>query len=269
MDKNGRQKSLRRYCMYCKRNRPKRMFSGKGRRLHICKKCQGLPEEKKQLIREKREVASFLWHSRVSKQDIARLEQLSASTNAEIAELAGIVLEVGKAYPHKHERIRWLPKEQRHLLDQLGLEPERHIQDFGIEDLKRHPVWTWWTVSDEDILSPVSFEANRVLKTRAYEDLFIFCQIELKDGTCLDGEVAIDGSDGETVSTVTFYRDDDSLWIGPGDAFLGGLDWTMDKLTNWFGKPIDQIIPLRYETEFVQAKDGMPIAGVIDPREWS
>jgi hypothetical protein len=47
------------------------------------------------------------------------LQNLSASTNADIAKLARIVLEVTKVNPHKKRRLKVLARKRRDLLEQL------------------------------------------------------------------------------------------------------------------------------------------------------
>jgi hypothetical protein len=53
--------------------------------------------------------------SNISKKNIARLNQLKASENSRIAELAAIVLEVARVKPHKKRRLKVLAREHREL----------------------------------------------------------------------------------------------------------------------------------------------------------
>jgi septal ring factor EnvC (AmiA/AmiB activator) len=119
MSKKGRKKRTGHYCRICERYRPNEKFSGKGHAIHVCKKCASLPSEERQLIEERQEIEGFLSQSNISEKNLARLESLTASQNPEIAVLAGLVLEVGRAYPHKRKRIRRLARDRKDLLDQL------------------------------------------------------------------------------------------------------------------------------------------------------
>jgi len=60
-----------------------------------------------------------LSQSNISKKNVNRLTELVASESNEIAELAGIVLEVAKVKPHKKRRLKMLARERRDLLEKL------------------------------------------------------------------------------------------------------------------------------------------------------
>jgi len=65
-----------------------------------------------------------LRQSNISKNNMARLKKLSSSSNVKIAELANIVLEVGRVKPHKKRRLKFLAREHKDLLrklDETGL----------------------------------------------------------------------------------------------------------------------------------------------------
>jgi hypothetical protein len=119
MGKKGRKKRTGHYCRICERYRPNEKFSGKGHRIHVCKECARLPKEERQLIEERQEIAGFLSQSNISEKNLARLESLAASQNPEIAKSAGVVLEIGRAHPHKRKRLRFLARDRKDLLDQL------------------------------------------------------------------------------------------------------------------------------------------------------
>ena len=60
---------------------------------------------------------------------MARLKKLSASSNVKNAELASIVLEVGRVKPHKKRRLKYLAREHKNLLrklDDTGLIEAHH-----------------------------------------------------------------------------------------------------------------------------------------------
>jgi len=103
---------------------PNEKFSGKGHKNHICKKCTRLPKEKLEKINQKNEIFEYLRQSNISKNNMARLKKLSSSSNVKIAELANIVLEVGRVKPHKKRRLKFLAREHKDLLrklDETGL----------------------------------------------------------------------------------------------------------------------------------------------------
>ena len=107
------------YCRICGRTRPNEKFSGKGHSMHICKECVRLPKRELESIERKEEIAGFLGQSNISKKNISRLGKLVASDDAEIAELAGIVLEIALVKPHKKKRLKFLARERRDLLHKL------------------------------------------------------------------------------------------------------------------------------------------------------
>ena len=107
------------YCRICGRCRPNEKFSGKGHRNHICKECARKPKTEIDAIDQTEEIFSFLSQSNISKKNVNRLTELVASESNEIAELAGIVLEVAKVKPHKKRRLKMLARERRDLLEKL------------------------------------------------------------------------------------------------------------------------------------------------------
>ncbi len=112
------------WCRICERVLPNEKFSGKGHRNHICKKCAGLPKEKLEEIEQNNEFYGYLKQSNISKKNMVRLQNLSTSSNKKIAEMASIVLEVGRVKPHKRKRLKFLAREHKDLLrrlDETGL----------------------------------------------------------------------------------------------------------------------------------------------------
>ncbi len=78
-----------------------------------------LPKEKLQFINEEQEVCRFLVQSSISQRNLDRLAVLAASLNPEIARLAKLVLEIGKACPRKRKRIQKLEHDHKDLVVQL------------------------------------------------------------------------------------------------------------------------------------------------------
>ena len=107
------------YCRMCGLNRPNEKFSGKGHRIHVCKDCSRLPKEERRQHELKDEIAGFLRQSNISAKNLARLSALVASERPEIAELARVVLEVGKLKPRKRKRLSFLARNHRALMDKL------------------------------------------------------------------------------------------------------------------------------------------------------
>ena len=107
------------WCRICGANKPNERFSGKGHKNHICKQCASKPKDEIDEIDQKEEIFGYLKQSHISTKNIGRLRNLSASTNADIAKLACIVLEVAKVKPYKKRRLKVLARERRDLLEQL------------------------------------------------------------------------------------------------------------------------------------------------------
>ena len=107
------------YCRICGSIRPNEAFSGKGHRTHVCKKCARLPEEEREEIECKDEIFNYLRQSHISDRNVSRLRKLAISSNEQIAELAGIVLEIAEVVPHKKRRLKELARRRRDLLHKL------------------------------------------------------------------------------------------------------------------------------------------------------
>lgn len=78
-----------------------------------------MPKEERRLIREEDEIFGFMRQSQISERNIKRLETLRASDDAQVAELAEIVLEVARVKPYKKRRLKVLARERRDLLQRL------------------------------------------------------------------------------------------------------------------------------------------------------
>ena len=107
------------FCRICKSQKPNEAFSGKGHTNHICKKCARLPKEQREEIEHKDEIFNYLRQSHISDQNVSRLKKMAASPNEQIAELAGIVLEVAEIKPYKKRRLKELARKNRDLLQKL------------------------------------------------------------------------------------------------------------------------------------------------------
>jgi hypothetical protein len=107
------------YCRICGRHRPNEKFSGHGRKIHICKKCAGMPRQKREAIMQKDDIFGILTQSHISENNIGRLEELSGSGSGEVSELAALVLEVGMETPYRRRRLKLLSQKRRDLFQKL------------------------------------------------------------------------------------------------------------------------------------------------------
>lgn len=107
------------YCLICGHVRPNERFSGKGHRNHVCKQCSRLPKEERRRRELEDEVDGFLRQSNISRKNLSRLSELIASEKSEVAELAKVVLEIGKVKPHKRKRLSFLARNHRDLIERL------------------------------------------------------------------------------------------------------------------------------------------------------
>ena len=94
------------YCRICGRYRPNESFSGRGHRMHVCKKCSQLPRE----VRSRREALDEIWgfleQSNISDNNIRRLSLLAESADPEVREMASIVHAIGKAHPGRRRPFK-------------------------------------------------------------------------------------------------------------------------------------------------------------------
>ena len=107
------------WCRICDRNRANEQFSGTGHKHHICRDCTKKPKEEIEIIDQEQEIFRYLNQSNISAKNLSRLEQLAKSQNQRIAELAAIVLEVGRIKPHKRRRLKFLARGHPELLREL------------------------------------------------------------------------------------------------------------------------------------------------------
>jgi len=122
------------YCRICGRQRPNEQFSGKGHRIHVCKRCQAKPKSERQVIENTDEIFRFMRQSHISGKNVMRLEQMVKSENPHVATLAAIVLRVARVKPYRTRRLKFLAQRHAELL--------RELEDTGLV-LSRS--WNWET----------------------------------------------------------------------------------------------------------------------------
>ena len=98
------------YCRICRRERPNVQFSGKGHRIHVCKRCNAKPKSERQAIEDTDSIFAFMQQSHISEKNVARLKKLTKSKNSEVAGLAAVVLKVAEVKPYKTRRLKFLAK---------------------------------------------------------------------------------------------------------------------------------------------------------------
>jgi hypothetical protein len=117
------------YCRICGRSRPNEQFSGRGHSIHVCKKCQRLPREKRDRIERLDELHGFLRQSLISVRNLARLKSLSSHQDPQLAKCAALILEIARVLPGKRKRWVKLIRHHRPLFDRL-------VEEFGIESFE-------------------------------------------------------------------------------------------------------------------------------------
>src|SRR5215831_513177 len=100
------------YCRICGRERASEQFSGKGHKIHVCKRCKAMPKSQRQIIENMDEISGFMRQSHISEKNVVRLEQMVKSENPQVATLAVIVLKAAQVKPYKTRRLKFLA--QRH-----------------------------------------------------------------------------------------------------------------------------------------------------------
>ncbi|MGB1243217.1 MAG: hypothetical protein ACPG49_11890 [Chitinophagales bacterium] len=107
------------YCRICDSYLPNEKFSGKGHNKYICKKCQQKPTAEITEIEVSTELFNYLQQSNISSKNKKRLRALAKNKNKEIAETAGLILELALIKPHKRKRIKFLENNNKDLLRKL------------------------------------------------------------------------------------------------------------------------------------------------------
>ena len=75
-----------------------------------------MPKPNRDAIEQEEEIFHYLQQSHISAKNVARLRELTASSNPRIAELAAIVIEIAQIKPFKKRRLQVLAREMRDLL---------------------------------------------------------------------------------------------------------------------------------------------------------
>jgi len=104
------------YRRICGRERPNEQFSGKGHKIHVCKRCKVRPKSEHQAIEGKDDIFAFLEQSHISEKNVAHLERMAKSGNPQVASLAAIVLDVARIKPYKTRRLKFLAHKYPELL---------------------------------------------------------------------------------------------------------------------------------------------------------
>ncbi len=136
------------------------------------------------------------------------------------------------------------------------------LGDLTFEDFKRHPVWTLCdSLYDESLAAPIKI--THPLHDEIANVLLLLATITLQDDSELDGRIGFNLSNNSAYS-LRFYQDEDEFLFG-GNLFpeIG----TLEQLSEWLGKPVDSITPVRFYTPFV-LEDGTHITGEIDLHSW-
>ena len=120
------------YCEICGRQRPNEQFSGKGHKIHLCKRCQAMPKNERRAVEDQDDIFRFLKQSHISEKNVIRLRQMAKSDNPQVASLAEIVLEVARLKPYKTRRLKFLGQKHPELL--------RKLEDTGL--IFAH-TWDW------------------------------------------------------------------------------------------------------------------------------
>lgn len=107
------------FCRTCDRVRTNEKFSGKGHRTQVCKDCSRHPNEERSRRELEVEIAGFLQQSNISRKNLTRLSTLATSQKPEIAELAEVVLEIGRIKPHGRRRLSFLARNHHEWINSL------------------------------------------------------------------------------------------------------------------------------------------------------
>jgi hypothetical protein len=151
-------KRMEHYCRICKRERPNEQFSGKGHKIHVCKRCTSKPKSERRAIEDKDDIFGFMHQSHISEKNVARLEQMVKSENPQVASLAAIVVEVAKVTAHKKRRLKILAHKHPELL--------RKLEETGL--VFAH-TWDWVPT---EVFCPSELGRNRILSKRGTNGIF-------------------------------------------------------------------------------------------------
>jgi hypothetical protein len=107
------------YCRICGRERPNEQFSGRGHKIHVCRRCNARPKSERRTIEDKDDIFAFFEQSHISEKNVAHLERMAKSDNPQVPCLAAIVLDVARVKPYKTRRLKFLAQKHPELLGKL------------------------------------------------------------------------------------------------------------------------------------------------------
>ena len=107
------------YCRICARERPNEQFSGKGHKIHICKRCNAKPKSERQAIEDTESIFAFMQQSHISEKNVAHLKTMTKSEDSRVVSLAAVVLKVAEVKPYKTRRLKFLAKMHPEILRDL------------------------------------------------------------------------------------------------------------------------------------------------------
>jgi ribosome-binding protein aMBF1 (putative translation factor) len=87
------------YCRICGRERPNEQFSGRGHKIHVCKRCKARPKIERQTIQDKDDIFAFLEKSHISEKNVAHLERMAEPDNSQVASLDAASSDVESLWP--------------------------------------------------------------------------------------------------------------------------------------------------------------------------
>ncbi len=138
----------------------------------------------------------------------------------------------------------------------------KNVTFLTLEDFKQYPVWTWYeTLYDESLVAPVKL--THPLQDEFANVFFILVTVILHDDTVLHGTIGFNLSNNSVFYLSFFKNGDEFRFDGSKTPGIG----TLEKLSEWLGKPEDGITPLQYESPFV-LEDGTHITGELDLHSW-
>lgn len=136
------------------------------------------------------------------------------------------------------------------------------IKHLNLSDFQEYPIWTWYeNDEDESLVMPINILHH--LEKDEYGVLFILAELELRDGTKLMSNIAVNLTNRK-VYALEFYRETQSF-IFTGNKPLPLKSIT--QLSEWLQKPVEAITPIKYATPF-SFEDGEAICGEIDLQDW-
>lgn len=138
----------------------------------------------------------------------------------------------------------------------------KRVSELRPDDFRRYPIWSWYEDDwDESLVIPV--EITHPLNEEDHTAFFVLCEFMLKNGTKIQGDISISLAD-QFVYHLEFFKGNEKF------GFSGKLHpefGTLKQLSEWLGKPVDEITPLKYVTPYF-FEDGDPIKGELDLRDW-